>query len=557
MANTTANKASQIRELKNTDMWVRQIWYWRTHLDVFIEEYFKIELKDVQKVEARMFGNCDTLYFVQSRGFGKTWLTAICCLAMGVLYPGSLIAVISGTAEQATLVLKKIDTYFVKYPDIMREINTVGHAPVQLSRSKGKCVLKNGSQIESYSIGTFRGNRAKIIVIDEAPEVKKDDLEGVAKPVRNTTREVCIQKHFKDYSSKIVSITSACLKSNYFYDAFVETVKRRSRGEKNCFACALDYRCAARIGITPLEFFEEEKASMPDTKFAMEYGSVFIGAESGSVFPYELTEKCRVLTDVEVAMPAKSTADYIMGVDLATSSAKNADNAVVVIIKLIELENGSYLKKLVYIRSFHGKRLDALATEVRKLLVKFPNVSKVVVDCRGLGDAFPAFLSQPWTDPDTDKEYPPLVTDDQQSIIHNAVAMIHPVIANNLMNHQMVSATTIALEQGALELPVTSRHILGNHVANDDEGAATKKLTKEQLAIFVETDALQIEMGNIVGKASGAGSIIYDVAKSTQHKDRYSALGMALKYISDLEEVRKQGIYQFQSTAAIGLVCKF
>lgn len=97
---------------------------------------------------------------------------------------------------------------------------------------------------------------------------------------------------------------------------------------------------------------------MPDSKFMMEYGSIFIGAESGSVFPYELTEKCRVLKDVEIAMPAKSTSEYIMGVDLATSSAKLADNAVIVIVKLVERENGTYLKKVVFIRSFHGKRLD-------------------------------------------------------------------------------------------------------------------------------------------------------------------------------------------------------
>ena len=49
---------------------------------------------------------------VKSRGYGKTWLTALCCIAMGVLYPGSLIAVVSGTAEQATLIVKKIQDYF-------------------------------------------------------------------------------------------------------------------------------------------------------------------------------------------------------------------------------------------------------------------------------------------------------------------------------------------------------------------------------------------------------------------------------------------------------------
>lgn len=72
---------------------------------------------------------------------------------------------------------------------------------------------------------------------------------------------------------------------------------------------------------------------MPESKFAMEYGSIFVGAEAGSVFPYELTEKCRVLTGVETAMPAKSIARYIMSVDLATSSAKQADNAVISMIK--------------------------------------------------------------------------------------------------------------------------------------------------------------------------------------------------------------------------------
>ncbi len=214
---------------------------------------------------------------------------------MGVLYPGSQIAVVSGTAEQATLVLKKIDDYFVRNPNIFREIDSNGHKPVQLSRSKGICRLKNGSIIESYSMGTFRGARAKIIVIDEAPEVKKQDLEAIVRPVRNTTRAVCIQSGFDDYQSKMVSITSACLKSNYFYDAFVDTMKQMASGDRNIFACALNYDAAIRCGISKPEFFEEERQKMTPEKFKMEYGSIFIGAESGSVFPYELTERCRVL----------------------------------------------------------------------------------------------------------------------------------------------------------------------------------------------------------------------------------------------------------------------
>lgn len=381
---------------------------------------------------------------VKSRGYGKTWLTALCCIAMGVLYPGSLIAVVSGTAEQATLIVKKIQDYFIRNPEIMREIQCDGHRPVQLSRNKGICTLKNGSKIESYSVGTMRGNRAKIMVIDESPEVKADDLDAVIGPVRNSKRDICHQRGIADYPSKTISITSACLKSNYFYAMFVSALRDFAKGSTGSFACALDYRSAARVGITDMEFFRKEQRKMPEAKFAMEYGSIFVGAESGSMFPYDLTEGCRTLRQVEYAQPSGSSSDYVIGVDLATSTDRKADNAVICVIKLADMENGAYLKKLVYLRSYHGKRLDALAEEVRRTFSRFPRTTRIVFDHRGLGDAFPQFLAQPWIDPESGKEYPPWTLDDERTIIHNAVPILRSVKASAQINQQLVSCLRVA-----------------------------------------------------------------------------------------------------------------
>lgn len=381
---------------------------------------------------------------VKSRGYGKTWLTALCCIAMGVLYPGSLIAVVSGTAEQATLIVKKIQDYFIHNPEIMREIQCDGHRPVQLSRNKGVCTLKNGSKIESYSVGTMRGNRAKIMVIDESPEVKADDLDAVIGPVRNTKRDICHQRGIADYPSKTISITSACLKSNYFYSMFVSALRDFAKGSTGSFACALDYRSAARVGITDMEFFQKEQRKMPEAKFAMEYGSIFVGAESGSMFPYDLTEGCRTLRQVEYAQPSGSSSDYVIGVDLATSTDRKADNAVICVVKLADMENGAYLKKLVYLRSYHGKRLDALAEEVRRTFSRFPRTTRIVFDHRGLGDAFPQFLAQPWIDPESGKEYPPWTLDDERTIIHNAVPILRSVKASAQINQQLVSCLRVA-----------------------------------------------------------------------------------------------------------------
>lgn len=552
-----ADKASQIREIKNYEAWAKQIWYWRTHLDRFIEDYLKIKLKPYQRVDARIFGLYRNMDFVKNRGAGKTWEIALFCLAIGILYPGSLIAVISSSAEQAVLVVKKIEEKFLVYPEIVREINASRHnKPVQINPHKGVCWLKNGSKIESYSMGTLRGNRAKILICDEAPEIKKEDLDAVAKPIMNETRDICIQRNIEDYDSKIVSITSACLKNNYFYTSFTNILKRMAQGEDGCFAWAMSYKEAVREGISKQSYFDDQRKDMTEEKFKMEYESVFLGAAEGAVFPYDLTERCRTLTDVEIAQPAKSTIEYVMALDIATSSASNADNAILTTVKLVELDNGGYLKQVVRIQSFHGLRLDALAKEVRKNLIRFPNTIKVIVDVRGLGDAFPQFMNKPWTDPSTGKEYPPLVRDDEISMIDNAVPLIRPFIASNLLNQQMVSFTTIALEQESVQFPINSRYIINNKIVDrDGEADGTgRNLTKEERAIFLEADALQIEMGNIIGHQGAYGKVLYDSAKANQHKDRASSLMMAIHFIAGMEEERKRKMMRGNAPIVMGIV---
>lgn len=90
---------------------------------------------------------------------------------------------------------------------------------------------------------------------------------------------------------------------------------------------------------------------------------------------------------------------------------------------------------------------------------------------------------------------------------------------------------------------------------NADE-TAKKKLTVEEKAIFLEGDALQIEMGNIVMRTTTGNIALYDVARASQHKDRYSSLSMAVRYIAELEETRKRRLMQ-PKEACIGVVSKF
>ena len=55
---------------------------------------------------------------------------------------------------------------------------------------------------------------------------------------------------------------------------------------------------------------------------------------------------------------------------------------------------------------------------------------------------------------------------------------------------------------------------------SEDDMAKERKLTLPEKAVYLESDALQIEMGNIVMRSGTGGTVLYEVARTNQHKDR-------------------------------------
>lgn len=520
------------------DLFEKQVIFWKQHLDIAIEDLWNVKLNPVQHVIARECGNCCEVKNVESRGSGKTWLTAYIVLTLAVLNPSCAIGVVSATEAQATLVLKKLELIVDENENVKREIRMVGRTPVIISDTKGYVEFKNNSSIESFSINSIRGNRLKIIVVDEAPDVNQDQYDSAAKPVRNYTREIALTWGFKDFRSKEICLTSACEQSNPFYDKFKMTVEKMRKGDKNAFACALSCEAPIRYGLTSREFFEDERASMPDIKYQMEYETIFVGSCQESAFPYNLISRNRNSYIVETREPKNSSARYVICIDIATSQDKDADNTAISVIKFSEKHDATFWKALVYLKTLHGEPLDVIASEVRHLYWDcFPSAEKIIYDARGLGDSFDRFMDKPYVD-ENGIEHPPLVVDDKAFGVSAGLPLLHPFRANQALNQRMYINLRVALEKGTVEIPVLSR------VAEHKDMEKTKgeeKYTFYQQAVFRECDALAFEMANIVGKPGANGQMIYDVPHARQHKDRYSSFAMAMDYVSELEAANIRG----------------
>lgn len=82
-----------------------------------------------------------------------------------------------------------------------------------------------------------------------------------------------------------------------------------------------------------------------------------------------------------------------------------------------------------------------------------------------------------------------------------------------------------------------------------------KRMSAMEMAVFLEADALQFEMGNIVSKVGSSGNVLYDTARVNQHKDRYSSLAMGNDYICELE---KENVKKYkQGPVCVGLASHF
>jgi len=585
-----SHKVVNTKAIENPEEWEKQIWFWRSHLDIFIEDYFsdeenKVELHDFQQVIARECGNCTNVKDIESRSLGKTWKMAWILASICILYSTTPVLIVSKTQTQACLTLNFLRTFAGKYPNLQRELAS----PVRITKAGGFVEFKNGSTISALAMSTdgsnLRGLRKKVILIDEASWVKSEVITSVLMPILSFKRDIWWEKNkegFEDFESKLFETSSAYLKSCDFFTRFTGTLRAMAGHEDsdktknvppntNVFASALNYEVALRTGAKTKEEIDACKNSMPLSSFSMEWGSCFLGSENGSYFPYDLTEPCRTFEGAELFQPkGSSESRYILALDVATSQEETSDNAALTIIKISPAlgkngrEDGTFNKYLVYIRTFHGYGQEALAIEVRKMCVRFPKIERIVVDARAIGEGVVALLNFPYVSEGV--EYKPFVRDDIGYTGTSAIPIVRSFIGTNKLNNRAVTKTRLYFENRSLHLPIQSANMSREleSVLEFDEDIGKKVTSKiprevllEEVAIYKESDALQNECSTIVPKISVSGNTVYDTALTTQHKDRFSSLMMNLEYIATLEDANRELYNNGTENMCMGIAMTF
>lgn len=480
---------------------------------------------------------------------GKSYLTAVFFICMGILYPGIKLGIASGMGQQArNVIIQKIKGELAKNENIAREIQF----PIKTGADDCVVNLKNGSEIRAITLAQDKGGdsarswRFNIILGDEARLIKDDIIEEILIPMTKTKRQYAIY-HNQPEKGKMIFLSSAHLKISPLYRRFMFHYQKMMEGSKDYFVSCLPYQVGVQAGIFEEDDIlkEKDKPTMTLDKFLYEYCGQFVGSSGDSYYPYDLTNPCRTLEICEMQQPVKCKSEYIIVHDVAISKANNSDNACTHVIKLKERSNGTYYKEVIYTKTHNGLSLPKQMEYLRELYhLSFPNAIKIVIDMRGNGEPLPSLFYSAWEykNPSTSiiTEYPPLVLDNDEEgkKIKNAIPMLRGITATNLSNNKMYTYMKASFEDGTLRLLQQSTDV--------DEKFKNQEISAKEYQFYVQTDLLISELSNIKQDMTKNDNIVYVRIVEKQKRDRATSLAYGLSIIQEMEEENMKNNNQYE-----------
>jgi len=533
----------------NTEAWIEFFSYYRYYIDEFAMDILGIHLYPFQRVILRGMARNQSSMFIACRGIGKSWLTGLFFLCSAILYAGVKCGIASGNFRQArNVIVQKIQGEFTKYENIKREIQF----PIKTAGDECCVFFKNGSEIRAISVDQRTGGdgarswRFHQLCIDEARLVKDAIIEEILIPMTKTKRPMAIL-HNQAEKGKVIFITSAYLKISPLYNRFKYFYEQMMNGNDEYYVCCLPWQVGVQAGIFDEDDIlkERDKPSMTPDKFSSEFESVFVGSGAGSYYPFEISMPVRTARRGELEQPKKTTAKYIISLDVALSDSKNSDNSCVHVIKIQERPNGSFKKSVVYTKVMNGVSLPDQRDYLRELThLRFPNTIKLVLDTRGSGEALPSLFYESWTyiyPSGETVEFPPIVKDDDDDAMRldGALPIIRCITATNEFNTRFYPYMKSCLQDKSLELLCLSDEV----DAEWKEG----EMSDELYAIHLEADALCSELSNIKEAMTEHGNVIYDRIVKAKKRDRATSLMYALSVIYEYEMEAKERFLQGNS----------
>jgi hypothetical protein len=317
-----------------------------------------VELFPFQHMAIKAMFNTDYFLGVWSRGLSKSFTTGIFAILDAILHQGVHIGIISKSFRQAKMIFRKIEdiSKSVKAPMFAETITRV-------SRGNDEWFMEIGrSRITALPLGDgekLRGFRFQRMIIDEFLLMPEKIYNEVIVPFLSVVENPTERQKIYDIESKmiadgkmkeedrtiwpnnkIIGLSSASYKFEYLYKLYQQyeyLIKNEKRDKDDAHRVVMhfSYDCAP-TQLYDQSLLNQAKATMSDSQFQREFGSIFTDDSSG-YFKVSKMIQCTIPDgegqSIEVAGDAN--AKYILSFDPSWSESEGSDDFAMQVIKLL------------------------------------------------------------------------------------------------------------------------------------------------------------------------------------------------------------------------------
>ena len=542
----------------NFKSWVT---FFRQNLDIFVEDFLEIPVHMFQKNMFAMLQDNDITTFVCSRGSSKSFCASIIAVCYMLLYPNCTILVTSLTLSQSNLIISsKIDKELSNLQSgispILRQLRKDGWITFGKDQNTGGLIVscKNGSIIKSCALGeSMRGNRAQIVILDEAAICSKKLYQTCAEP---TLSQRIFVGRPNDYveEPKQIFLSSARSKTNWLWKQLINcVVGYYKKGRiKYGFMCVDALSGVASKIQTPNQYLQRKK-NTDDLTFRQEYLNEFLGTSENSIFkledfevnqtlenPFYLKTLDDILDDEKYKYDFSNDKEIrIVVCDIALATGNENDNSVWIFMSINKETNERKVENVI------PKNGLNTVTQV-KLMKRFFYEYKahyLMMDVKGVGQGVYDLLTVETIDPEFATIYPAWtvckdsslqITSDtvmndkiQRTISVDAEEVIIPYAGTSELNTQLHLSLRKALKDRNISF-LKDESIIKAKIEDEDSKFFTRssEYKAQVLLPFLQTKFMINEAISLEVKFSENGNIKLQEAKRTDVKDRYMTLAM-------------------------------
>ncbi|GAA4880560.1 terminase family protein [Paenibacillus vulneris] len=535
--------------------------FYRSRPDIFAEEYLGLSIKPFQKILLYCMIVYNYTAFFASRGLGKSYLTALFCVIMCILFPGTKVVIAAGQKSQGMkIVTEKIPELIAQSKTGMLKREIKGSIRTSMNTDDPNVEFLNGSWIKVVaSTQGARSARANILILDEFRMIDPKIYKNVLRRFLAASRQPGFlqkpeYKNKQEYleRNKEIFLTSCYYKFNWSYERYKVFIKAMLEGKKY-FICGLPYQIAIKENLTNREQLLDELAEddLDSIGWLMEMDCLFFGESEKAYFKTEEIKDTKVIQfpvykkelqqlikNKNISSKKNENEIRVLSCDIALLGGDANDSSVFTLISAKKNKSGTrYKREVLNIESHQGLHPETQSFIIRRLFDDF-ECDYIVLDRQGNGISVYSYLCRKQYDEERKKEYPPFYSMNEKDDLKLAAFhtedeyedKIYTVSASEEFNHDIALDLKDKIINKRISFLVSKNDIREYFIGESWFNKLSVEEQVELLNPYLQTVLLENEM--VLLERVEHPKYVKLKEQSGKRKDRYSSCAYGNYFIS-------------------------